>query len=166
MAVDGKNEAMVRLLVEAGADVSAEAGYPPLSNEDDDDLDSSGEDNEDMTPLDRTAGLGHTAIVHFLLNSGANVERYNGHVRNALHHAAKGGSSAVVRMLIDAGAELELQDVDMRTPLHFAASGGDNYAVVKILIDAGASIDRPDVDGRTPRFWLSPILREARPLQK
>jgi len=74
------HEAVVRLLLEQGADVEAKI-------------------NDGWTALHEAARGGHEAVVRLLLEKGADVEAKTDDGWKALHRAAGGGHEAVVRLL-------------------------------------------------------------------
>jgi ankyrin repeat protein len=140
------HEAVVRLLLDRGADANA------------------GMDRE-STPLCGAARAGHEAVVRLLLDRGADVNaktgwRHEAVVRLLLDHgaytnartdreitplseAARGGHEAVVRLLLDSGADANTRTDWEITPLSEAAREG-HEAVVRLLLDRGA-----DVNART-----------------
>jgi ankyrin repeat protein len=85
------HEAVVRLLLDRGADVEAKA-------------------EDKWTALIWAAILGHEAIVRLLLDRGADVEAKAGNGRTALTLVASLGYEAVVRLLLDRGADVEAKD--------------------------------------------------------
>ena len=134
------HEAVVKLLVEKGAELEAK-------------------DHEDgRTPLSWAAEQGHEAVVKLLVEKGAELEakdkRYG---RTPLSWAALKGHEAVVKLLVEKGAELEAKDhEDGRTPLSWAAEQG-HEAVVKLLVEKGAELEAKDhEDGWTP-LWCAAV---------
>ena len=129
LAVKKENEALVRLLVDRGADVQAK-------------------DNYGMTVLHCAAERGNEAVVRLLVDSGADVKAkdYNGN--SPLHWAAERGSEAVVRLLVDKGADVKAKGKDGDTVLHWAAVIG-NEAVVRLLVDSGADVKVKDNNGKS-----------------
>jgi ankyrin repeat protein len=123
------HEAVVRLLLEKGADVEAKAKY--------------GE-----TALSWAAANGHEAVVRLLLEKGADVEAKAKYKGTALSWAAENGHEAVVRLLLEKGADVEAKAEDGETALWAAAGGLE--AVVELLLQAGAKLKSKDKEGRAP----------------
>ena len=86
-----------------------------------------------FTPLLLAAKKGHTAIVKYLILSGAWLGATTDSQSSALHFAAFYGHKHVVKCLIGAGIRLNAQESEGYTPLHFAAQAG-HCGVVKILL--------------------------------
>jgi hypothetical protein len=83
-ALEGE-EAIVRLLLEKGADINAQGGYHGNA-------------------LQAAAKGGHEAILRLLLERGAHADAQGG-AGNALYAATLGGYDDIVRLLIENGAE-------------------------------------------------------------
>jgi ankyrin repeat protein len=136
-AAEGGHEAVVKLLVEAGADVDAQGG----------DYGNVLYGSEFGNPLYAASRGGHEAVVKLLVEAGADVdakgERYDD---NALQAASYGGHEAVVKLLVEAGANVEAgadaQGQDYGSALYTASVFG-HEAVVKLLVEAGADVDAP-----------------------
>lgn len=104
---------IVKLLLEAGADVHAEDNYA----------------------LRWAATNGHTEIVRLLLEAGADVHAQN---KFALKWTAYKGHTEVVRLLLEAGADVHAGD---NFALKWAARNG-HTEVVELLLAAGADLER------------------------
>jgi ankyrin repeat protein len=126
-AAERGHEAVVRLLLEKGADVEAKTTF--------------GE-----TALPIAARGGHEAVVRLLLEKGADVEANNGWT--ALHWAAGVGHEAVVRLLLEKGADVEAKTDNGGTALHEAARGG-HEAIVRLLLEKGADVEAKTTYGGT-----------------
>ena len=126
-AAGGGHLAVVRYLVEQGADLEAKGHY-------------------DFTPLHRAAGGGHLAVVRYLVEQGADLEAKGHYDFTALLSAAYSGHWEVVKFLVGAGADLEAaysRDLRSRngfTALLFAVEGG-RLDMVKVLVGAGADVN-------------------------
>lgn len=139
LAVDKRNVAMVKTLLELGANP-------------DDDL------RDGFTVLHTAAEQGLTDIVAALLKNGQAAAEKQAtfgdlqHVR-PIHLAAMNGHCDVATVLGKAGADINamqsVSDVTM-TPLYIAVKNRD-AGMVRALIDAGC-----DVNGRRPDGW-SPL---------
>ncbi|OWT42519.1 Ankyrin repeat protein [Pochonia chlamydosporia 170] len=149
------HEAVVKLLLDKGADVEAKDEYG-------------------RTPLSLAAWNGHEAVVELLLDRGADVEAKDEYGRTPLSLAAKNGHEAAVELLIASfgvdpyvtdGAGTTLLSWAMQTgvtPLFWAAEKGqeaivkllledaDVEAAVELLLDRGADVDAKDEYGQTP----------------
>ena len=125
-AAEGGHLAVVRYLVEQGADLELKNRY-------------------DSTALLAAASRGDLAMVKVLVGAGADLEAassnepssYDGFT--ALHWAVEGGHLAMVKVLVGAGADLEARADDGYPALHRAADGG-HLAMVKVLVGAGADV--------------------------
>jgi ankyrin repeat protein len=121
------HEAVVRLLLEKGADTNAK-------------------DRQGGTALCWAAPRGHEAVIRLLLEKGADIEaKYMSGGKTALASAAWEGHEAVVRLLLEKGANIEAKDIsDEKTALVFAASAG-HEAVVRLLLEKGADIEAKNI---------------------
>jgi ankyrin repeat protein len=128
-AAFGGNEAVVRLLVDRGADVKVK-------------------DNDGTTVLCLAALKGNKAMVQLLVDLGADVKAKDNNGRTVLHSVASQGNEAIVRLLVDRGADVNTKGNDGETVLHWAASEG-HEAVVRLLVDRGADVKATDNNGKT-----------------
>ena len=146
LAVTAGQEAVVRVLVAAGADLHArtEHGRTPLH--------VALESWPPMVATLRELGAVLDAPSAAYLDDVEQLEREladgvalsTPHTGELLAWAAYGGAPAAARLLLDRGA-----DVDAGA-LH-AAAGRGQLELVRLLLDAGADVDRRDPDsGRTP----------------
>eukprot|EP00854_Cymbomonas_tetramitiformis_P019831 gene19831-23717_t len=164
--------AIVRILLQAGADIDAR---------------DSGPRNE--TPLHYAAlsgNLGAVSAVKTLLQAGADINARDRHGATPLHYAAirsSGQSASIVAALCKAGAEIDAQDSRMdghaallgqrgyhrfdlqvrrnraqrtpnRTPLHYAVLERDT-AVVKVLVRMLADVNIPDCNDKSPLVYAN-----------
>ncbi|RVD89722.1 uncharacterized protein DFL_000717 [Arthrobotrys flagrans] len=129
-AVRNGHEAVVRLLVDRGADLEAK------------------NNTWGQTSLMSAAENGHEAVVRLLVGRGANLEAKDRWGQAPLMSASRNGYEAVVRLLVDRGADLEAKDKWGRTPLMSAAWNG--HEAVRLLVDRGADLEAKDDSGRTP----------------
>jgi ankyrin repeat protein len=147
LAVAEGREEMVRLLVEAGADLTARTEFNRTP------LHVGLELRPDMVPLLRELGaqvdapsaayLGDVDQLTHHLDGGADPgDRASG--VDLLSWAAFGGSVPTAELLLDRGADANTG------ALHFAA-GGARLELVRLLLKAGADVNRRDpATGRTP----------------
>jgi len=149
------NEALVKLLVEHGADVNIENGKDktPLC-----DACSSGNeaiakylvehgayvnevDDIYETPLFKACSSGNEDLVKYLVEIGANINHLNSHHETPLFRACESGNKAIVKYLIEQGTYVNLTNEYDETPLVIACSSGKEN-IVKYLIELGMDIFR------------------------
>ncbi len=105
-----------------------------------------------MMPLHYAVKRGQMAIIHFLIEKGADVNaRAAQWAETPLMLAAQGGRVEVVRALIAAGADVNLSASHGTTALVYAAreKGTPWTRIVKDLIGAGAEVGRQSPNGLT-----------------
>ncbi|NQT02419.1 MAG: ankyrin repeat domain-containing protein [Planctomycetes bacterium] len=111
------------------------------------------QDAMDFTPLHLASGKGHTEIVEFLLNHGADteLETCTGHTPMMLAAWYAGdGKYETIKTLLEHGAKVNhKEDGDGSTALHYAAmySGKE---VMNLLISYGADVNARDEHQSTP----------------
>ncbi len=98
--------------------------------------------------LSSVAG-GHTDIVEYLLENGADVNLSDRREATLLMHASENGHAELVRFLIEKGARVNEADYQGETALIRAVRNGD-LTVVNLLIEAGADIKQASWNGLTP----------------
>jgi ankyrin repeat protein len=139
-AVSGPNssEALVELLLDAGADISATSEWG-------------------QTILFTATMYGPTSIVQLLLHRGAVPTVREGDGATLLHWAAKYAAATTVSLILEGGANIEVTNDMGETPLHNAALAGrtDN---VETLLQWGANVEATSLVGFTPllhsvRYW-------------
>ena len=110
------HSALVKLLIEAGADVNKKTTH-------------------DYTALVYAAQYGHTSCVMALLRAGADVN-----LCTPIINAIAAGHETCVTLLIGAGADVRKSNDDGITPMNvdMGASRNGNARIVKLLKDAGA----------------------------
>ena len=130
------HEAVVRLLIEQRAEVSAKDDYG-------------------NTPLHAAAIGGHGRVARLLLEAGAKVFEKDDEGATPLHFAT---NQEVLRVLVEHGADVSATDtVLMRTPLHWAA----NEDVARVLMEYRADVSAKCTDGTTPLHHAAWRRREA-----
>jgi cytohesin len=162
----GRKEAVVRQLLQHGAEVSAmtEDGLTPLHDVATEEMarvllqhgaDASAKSNDGCTPMHSAAGNGREAVIRVLSDNGADVSVVSEHGDTPLSFAASHGDPAVVQLLLDKGASASTKNSHGSTPLHCALtmmddSGGDGgekvarsfrrEALVRMLLAHGADV--------------------------
>ena len=165
-AVHNDQEAMVKLLLEKGANLNINdggfvhhslllyavskdfEGTVKLLLEKGADLEyKDGLDGQ--TPLSYAAMHGKVALVKLLLEKGADMEFRSTLGRTALFNAADRGHKRTVELLLERGAKLETKSSTGRTPLFTAAESGYD-TVTQLLVEKGAELETKSPTGRTP----------------
>ncbi|XP_054722904.1 serine/threonine-protein phosphatase 6 regulatory ankyrin repeat subunit B-like [Uloborus diversus] len=157
-AVESGNSKILELLIEKGADVSAEIyDISPL-------MLAVAEGKKEIVEylLERGALIecqgdalvlaviqGHKDIVKTLIKHGYNVNSKSDGIYNALHSASETGDTEIVNFLIDNGADVNALSSDNETPLMLAAVEGHDD-VAEILISKGGIVNSKSADGFTP----------------
>ena len=148
LASSNKNPEIVKLLVDAGANIDAR------------------EELFGATPLHIAAGENNNPqMINALLDAGANV-----HARTKLgfasFHLAAGGNNnpEIIKILSDAGADVNAQNSSKSTPLHLAAKDTKNPEVIIALIKAGADGKAVDKEGKKPLDYANKneVLKDTR----
>ncbi|GMH40012.1 hypothetical protein BSKO_07916 [Bryopsis sp. KO-2023] len=129
LAVELQNLPMVKLLVNAGANINARS--PSLA-----------------TPL-HVAAVTSVPILSYLLKKGAGLSVQDSLGDTPLHYAVINSNLEATKILLKAGADPNIRDDGFFTPLHEAAFAGGEK-IVKILIEAGADPKAVSTDGLTP----------------
>ena len=122
-------EAMLKLLVEAGAEMKAS--------------------RNSVTELHEAAATGNVRLVQWLLDLGADPNAADRFGTRPVHTAAAYSNGATVRCLLEAGQNVQIADHHGRTPLHVAAQCG-TIEGVKVLLEMGANVSSTDINGLTP----------------
>ncbi|KAI1734173.1 ankyrin repeat-containing domain protein [Xylaria scruposa] len=97
-AAEDGNEAIVRILLDRGANTQSKDGYG-------------------RTPLSYASWAGHKAVAKMLLDKGADIESKDREGMTSLSYASWAGHKTVAKLLLDKGADIESKDRSGRTPL-------------------------------------------------
>ncbi|KAK2771709.1 Ankyrin-2 [Onygenales sp. PD_12] len=124
VAVARKNEDVVRLLLERGANPNDEG--------------------DDSTPLCEAAKSGNLPLVQLLLDNGADISATNEGWGDAFHAACYGGNLSVVEFLFGRGADPYVRCGKYVTSLLAAAMSYDRegaVSIVRFLLDIGCDVN-------------------------
>ena len=129
--------AVVRVLVEAGADITIRG-------------------DENKNAAEWAKGKGHSAVAKYLANEAPRIveKMQTDELGKKLLEASKKGKTAEVKRLISKGANLDWQDKNGWAPLHYASHYGKAKTVV-LLVSKGADISQATNDGVTPLYIAS-----------
>ena len=110
------NPAVVALLLDRGADLSARGGRPSVHDI------MAGNDKAQETPLHKAAAFNaNPAVVALLLDRGADLSARDGLGKTPLHKAAAfNANPAVVALLLDRGADATVRDDNGDLPVDVA----------------------------------------------
>lgn len=118
LASTKRNTEIVKLLIDAGADVNEKSnfGYPSFAN---------------------AIHSGNTEIIKLYLNAGANVNIRDNKRQTPLMLAIfeDAPNLAIIKLLLDSGADVRAANVYRQTALNHARKSG-HFAIVKLLEDA------------------------------
>lgn len=108
--------------------------------------------NATLLQVSRTGSL--TVAVR-LLDSRANIHKYNNLLRTPLHLACLHGHTELVKYLtLTKRACIQEEDANRMQPLHLAVKEGNREAT-RILLEARASPNQPDKDGFTALHYAA-----------
>ena len=118
-AVANCDTALVKLLLEAGADPNVHNPYG-------------------TTVLERAVANCDTALVKLLLDAGADPNVHNPYGTTVLERAVANCDTTLVKLLLDAGADPNLPDNPYGTTVLEKAVSDCNTELVRMLLEAGA----------------------------
>lgn len=124
------NMAVIRELIECGADVNAV-------------------NSENESSLLAASKNGHLETISYLLDNNADIEIRDNVGYGVLHAAAGFGHLAVLEILLPRIGSKDSPDAFGNTPLIYAAMYG-HYNIVEFLLQNGADPDAQNVNGSTP----------------
>ncbi|MEM7055454.1 MAG: ankyrin repeat domain-containing protein [Bacteroidota bacterium] len=104
------------------------------------------------TPLQLAAVKGHSNVVKYLVEQGADVSKQDNEEGYVLHYATSGGDVNIVKYLIERGAKVHVKDKNGFTILHVAARF-NNLRLAKYLIEERSDwtiINTTSKRGNTP----------------
>jgi ankyrin repeat protein len=172
-----RHEQVVRLLIEAGADLSAHDGYVmhyagevPHNKAIVSLLVQYGALDAHVRPTDDLSRqflaavfLGDAARMRALLERHPRLStQCDGRGDQPILHAARNGDTEIVRLLLDHGADPNTVNDRGHTAL-YCAGGHGHLETLKLLLERGADCDAPfTADGKTLLEWLAQYPDDAR----
>lgn len=162
LAVTEKKDALVKILIDHGADVNAVSDYGTplmiaynnkvitetlLANKADPNI----VDKNGTTPLIYAAREDDNTVSNMLLAAGANINSLSTQNETPLIVAAKKGNVALAELLISRGADVKVC-CHKSTPLHETVvyNHKNPLQMIELLLSAGADVNARDSAGRTP----------------
>jgi ankyrin repeat protein len=130
-AARNRNEKMIQLLINNGADVRNSTAL----------IDAVGGYSYDDHKKER--------IVMMLIRSGANVNTKDEWDRTALMEAARNGCESIVQLLIDNGADVKNSTALISAVGCYGNDEDKKERIVMLLIRSGANVNAKDKQGRT-----------------
>lgn len=128
--------AIVDLLIDAGADVTAVGG-------------------QFGTTVAAAALQGSASLLNTIIAKGGKPDVPDPMGRLPIHLASAHGAEHF-GIILDADGDAVVKDKAGRTPLHWAAQGGLVSVVERVLdIEGNTVVDQPDNDGWTPLCWAA-----------
>ncbi|XP_011500897.1 PREDICTED: LOW QUALITY PROTEIN: serine/threonine-protein phosphatase 6 regulatory ankyrin repeat subunit B-like [Ceratosolen solmsi marchali] len=144
LAARTRNEPIVKILLDAGADVTKV-------------------NVDGTTPLHFGVWLRTSDLTRAMIARGADVNRQDADGFAILHEAVYEGNIHQVRMLLEHRANISIKTLEGDTPLHWAAFGNtsDSHEIVEHLLTNGADCNDGNIDETTPfQFALKKSDRE------
>ncbi|HEU4754180.1 MAG TPA: ankyrin repeat domain-containing protein, partial [Armatimonadota bacterium] len=131
---------IVRLLLDAGADVSARDWKDP-------------EMAGQRTALHYAATSADPEVLRLLLAAGADPNAIDSHGETPLSRAVRENNEPAVRLLLEGGANVRLRPRSRNyTPPLCAAAEAGNLSLLSLLLEAGADPNAADGTRQTPLF--------------
>ncbi|OXU26175.1 hypothetical protein TSAR_003967 [Trichomalopsis sarcophagae] len=130
MNPNAKNERLVRLVLDHGADLEAR-------------------DDNDRTALEFAVKYNRPRIFRILLKRGADFYARDSLGQTILYTAVEKGRIMMTKRLLEIGAKLQIRNKRGQIPLHLAVKNG-HFRIIKILLEKGADINAADNEGTTP----------------
>ncbi|MBK9248079.1 MAG: ankyrin repeat domain-containing protein [Ignavibacteria bacterium] len=135
---DGTNEKVKKLLSEVGIDAL---------------------DSYQRTSFIWAAFFNNIDLLHWLIDSGANINHQDRNGFSALHFIGQEQHFESAEIVIKQNANLELKDSYGNTPLMNAIfNSKSNYDIVHLFIESGANLDSVNNHGMTPRLLAETMV--------
>ena len=93
------------------------------------------------TPISAAIRRGHNAIVHILVNNGAELEPIDR--VSPLHIACSSLNSEAVKLVLNSKVDVNAVGSQRMSALALAASAGEDGKIIQLLLDAGANVNEP-----------------------
>jgi ankyrin repeat protein len=138
LAVALKRDAIVRFLIDRGANVNAEICTREFVLTE-----------SVLCVCHVAANFGNEAILNMLMVADTDFSQLDSKQRNICHYAAMNEDESVLAALIDAGCAVDEPDEDGVRPIHLA-SHNRNEVVLAKLIAAGCDVNASDREGVRP----------------
>lgn len=106
--------------------------------------------NDGQTPLHFASIFGHTAIVQYLLERGAQTKAKDILGSTPLHEACRYGQTDIVQLLLQAEADPNSQDSLGKSPLLLVIDNSKRYSIYELLLMNKANPNAKDMYGDTP----------------
>jgi len=129
LASRGGHVDLARMLVERGADISAQK-------------------NDGSTALHLASENDHVDLAWMLVERGADISAQKNDGSTALHLASENDHVDLARMLVEQGADISAQKNDGSTALHLA-SENDHVDLARMLVERGADVSAQKNDEST-----------------
>jgi ankyrin repeat protein len=125
-AIYKKHKAIVKLLLEHGADINAQGGWYGNA-------------------LQEAGMAGDREVVQLLIRTGAQVNAEGGYYGTALQAATFLGHLNILQLFLDSGADVNVRLGVYGNALQ-AAVAGDELDIAELLLTQGANVDPPGVE--------------------
>lgn len=121
IALRARNEPVVRLLLEKGADLTKA-------------------DENGLTALHIAAQCCKASLLQLILCNVTDMNMQDANGQTALFYAVRAGSEDIVRILAASHIDMNRKDVCGRTALHYVAESGSK-SMAELLLECGAHVD-------------------------
>jgi ankyrin repeat protein len=108
------------------------------------------QDGRGDTAAIRCCARGHSDILHYLLDQGANAELANNYGYTPLHIAARLNKYKCAVVVVRHGVALDTINTTLGWTALWHASRGGHLPIVQLLVQGGADFERACNDGLTP----------------
>lgn len=137
-AIENKDDAVVKLFVEAGIELDCK-------------------DGKSVTPLMAAARVGNVKLMELIISQSkdtVNAVDFRG--RSALFYAVDAKQFEAIEILDKAGIDWKIVERDGINILHCALSE-NNVELVKLILDHGIDVNQATTDGKTPLYLAQSV---------